>query len=502
MKRLVLIILNLLILSAATAQIPYELKNRWWEGYLAEAGLPLNISMQNALSDWSDINAEAARSVASLLAQYSGMPSDSIINDLTPVFYSPSQTKQPFPATDFSFANDTLRMVLGDLGVKMTLAYNRKDNTFAGTFRQGMMKTDITFTPCDTLSSFNRPQTPQPPYSFIGEQVTIRRKDKNDNEIVITGTLAIPTCPAPTKGGYPAAVLVSGSGQQNRDSELFLHKPFLVWAEELAKQGIATLRYDDRGTGGSTGDYTKATSYDYADDAEAVFDFLRKHEKIDAKHCGIVGHSEGGMIAPLVAARNKKVTFVVMLAGPGCKGSEVLYQQNEVLIRNQVEDPTLRAIALGCSRELFDVVPNTSEDAMSSTVMEILARHTRDISKEQARALGLHKGNAIMLAQQYNLPWMKTFMQIDPSVYLPKVKCPIMAVNGEKDSQVLSEPNIKAIQEHATSCPRLVCKTYPKLNHLFQECETGLSKEYIFIEQSVAPQVMDDVAKFIHSTHK
>ena len=224
-----------------SAQIPASWKDRWWEGLLEESMLPLNLTMQNALADWSKDNAESALTAIDALRVLAGVEGDSMLHEVYPVLYSPLQTEQSLQASSYSFNHDTLVFVQSAIGLKMTLVYDTADGSFSGTFRQGLNRANIRFTPCDTLSAFPRHQTPTPPYSFLAEQVTVSRTDREGRKVQLAGTLALPKGPVP-KGGFPAVVLISGSGQQNRDEELFLHKPYLVWAEYLAQQGIASFR--------------------------------------------------------------------------------------------------------------------------------------------------------------------------------------------------------------------------------------------------------------------
>lgn len=499
MKRLLLVSLFTLILSASFAQIPPEWKNRWWEGVLEEASLPINLCMQNLFSEWKTKNAESTENALNIIKQMTGQSGDHLLTDLYPVLYSPMQTPQPFQADDdFSFVNDTLRLSIPGLGVKMTLVYSHKDSTFTGTFRQGMSRFDIRLTPCDTMTTFNRPQTPEPPYAFRAEQVVVKHKDKKGNEVELAGTLAIPTIAASGEKGYPAVVLVSGSGQQNRDEEVYLHKPFLILANELAKQGIATLRYDDRGVGGSKGEVATATTWDFADDAEAMFNYLRKRPEVDSRQVGILGHSEGGAIAPIIAARNRKVAFVVMMAGPGYSGSEVLIQQNGAIMRAQGVDERLCKIRMECIKEIFSIASATPDEEMQKKVASIIDRHAASLTKEEQKQISLRHTDSYVWAQQLNHPWIRAFLQIDPATYLPKVKCPILALNGVLDCQVTAE-NIERINMLCLNNKNVQTGLLAGLNHFFQKCTTGSPSESLFIEQTIDPEVPERIAGFILS---
>lgn len=406
--------------------------------------------------------------------------------------YSPLQTSDPIPVSKWSLHNDTLRLECSSIGFKATLT--KRDSNWTGTWRQGLLKEAITFYPADTLYQLRRPQTPQPPYRFDEETITADYTDSQGNAVHLEGTLSYPK----GAGSYPTFVLVSGSGQQNRDEETFFHKPFLVLADYLASRGIAVLRYDDRGVGASTGPLDSADTYLFAEDAEAMFNALKNNPHVDPARLGIGGHSEGGAIAPMVAARNKGVKFVVMLAGQGCTGQEVLVQQNEALYRAKGVSDSLVAIRTACMREIFMSAVETRPAASRLTVKDyqaIIAKYISGLTKEQIDSIDLKKGIAYALKQQLDTRWMQTFLRLDPAEYLPKVKCKILALNGWKDCQVLCEPNQNRIEELTGG--RAVCNQLRWLNHLFQHCKTGSPDEYMLIEETFDFDTMESIADWI-----
>ena len=234
------------------------------------------------------------------MSQKTGLALCIHLTDSTASLYSPMQSTDPIPVSKMSLDGDKLTLECKNIGLKINLT--RRDSTFVGYWKQGFLKEDITFYPTDTLFQLRRPQTPQPPYRFNEETVTADYTDSQGNKVHLEGTLSVPQGPAKR---YPCLVLVSGSGQQNRDEEIMQHKPFLVIADYLACRGIAVLRYDDRGVGASTGPIDSADTRLFAKDAEAMFNAVRTNNNVDAKHLGIGGHSEGGAIAPMVAARKR-----------------------------------------------------------------------------------------------------------------------------------------------------------------------------------------------------
>jgi pimeloyl-ACP methyl ester carboxylesterase len=418
------------------------------------------------------------------MSQKTGLALCIHLADSSAALYSPMQSADPIPVSSWSLEGNNLSLECKSIGLKMNLT--RRDSTFVGYWKQAFLKEDITFYPTDTLFQLRRPQTPQPPYRFDEETVTADYTDSQGNQVHLEGALTYP------KGGgkYPTLVLVSGSGQQNRDEEIFQHKPFLVLADYLASRGIAVLRYDDRGMGASTGPLDSVDTRLFAEDAEAMFNALKGNPHVDPNRLGIGGHSEGGAIAPMVAARNKKVKFVVMLAGQGCTGGDVMLQQNEAIFRARGLSESLLAIRTACMRELFSMPAGSSQKDYKA----VLARHTAGLTKEQVDSVGFGRGTAAAIKEQLDSRWMQTFLTLDPATYLPKVNCPVLALNGSKDTQVLPHPNQQRIKQ---LCPKADCRTLTDLNHLFQHCTTGSPDEYILIEETFAPEAMQAVAEWI-----
>lgn len=429
------------------------------------------------------------------LSQKTGLVLSLHLTDTAVSLYSPLQSAAPIPVSQWDFSGDTLSIHCKGIGLKALLT--RRDSTLVGYWKQGLLKEDITFYPTDTLFALKRPQTPQPPYAFEEQTIVADYTDSQGNPVHLEGTLTYPRTdnPSPRADGvsrrpFPTMVLVSGSGQQNRDEELFQHRPFLVLADYLARRGIAVLRYDDRGVGASSGPLDSADTRLFAEDAEAMLRALKGNPHVDPARLGIGGHSEGGAIAPLVAARNKEVKYVVMLAGQGHTGLDVMLQQNEAIFRATGLSERLLAIRMACMRELFDL-PVSSRQKDYKAVID---RHTAGLDKAAVDSIGLGRGSAANMKQQLQSRWMQTFLTLDPAEYLPKVKVPVLALNGTKDCQVVAQPNLQRIK---TLCPQADCRPMPGLNHLFQHCTTGGTDEYLLIEETFAPEAMQAISDFI-----
>ncbi|MBR1765455.1 MAG: alpha/beta hydrolase [Bacteroidales bacterium] len=443
------------VLAAIAVAICPLCHAQWWQAYSEKTGLVLSLHMADSAAE----------------------------------IYSPLQTADPLSVSQWHLGGDTLTINCKNIGFKTVL--HRREEGWNGYWKQGMVRETIVFGPADTLFQPRRPQTPQPPYSFVEETIATDYVDSHGDSIHLEGTLTLPQGHDPSRHTrYPCLMLVSGSGQQNRDEELFAHRPFLVLADYLAHYGIATFRYDDRGAGASTGPLDSATTLLFAEDAEALFNVLTFHPHIDRNLLGIGGHSEGGAIAPMIAARNKNVKFVVMLAGQGCTGLEVMVQQNEALFRSRGVSARLCKVRGACMHELLSLPAG----ATVKDYQAVIARHTEGLAKTEADSIGLAKGMAYTLKQQIALPWMQTFLHLDPARYLPKVKVPVLALGGSRDCQVVSTPNLQRIKELSPKAE--VCEL-SGLNHLFQHCQTGTPSEYIFIEETFAEEAMKLIKDYI-----
>ena len=329
------------------------------------------------------------------------------------------------------------------------------------TFRQMGRELPLTLKPGDIVRQ--RPQTPQPPYPYATREVTF----KNDAaHATLAGTLTLPADFEAQKS-RPVVLMVTGSGLQNRDEEIFDHKPFAVIADYLARHGIASLRYDDRGFGQSTGEVANATTADFAEDAEAGILFLRSmnfsekngrktREKPLFSKVGILGHSEGGSVAFMLGAK-QAVDFIVTLAAPGIKGDTLLVEQTNALLE--------------------------------------LSGQPAKMTLKQMR---------LTMAMQETNPWYEFFTEYDPAADIAATRCPVFAINGSLDKQVLPESNLNAIREiltaqnsHSTLHTSHSTKIYPSLNHLFQHAKTGATTEYNSIEETISEEVLRDIAEWI-----
>jgi len=342
-------------------------------------------------------------------------------------------------------------------------------------------------------STLNRPQTPTPPFYYEIEEVTFQNiKDS----ITLAGTLTFPS----EGSNFPAAVLISGSGPQNRNEEIMGHKLFWVLADFLTKQGIAVLRYDDRGTAASTGSFEEALTEDFATDVEAAVNFLKTRPEINKKAIGLIGHSEGGVIAPMVASnRQDDISFVVMLAGVTIPGHTLMKLQKELSLRAMGSSENYIEQELLFDTELMQLITTTPLENLAEG-LEIFTREYLNEHPEFAKSRGMQVETYIStIVSSYASPWFYNFINYDPKNALKNTKCPIFALNGTNDTQVPAQENLDVLEQLKADFPekQIITKAYPKLNHLFQESITGSVFEYGRTEQTIAPYVLVAISGWI-----
>lgn len=343
----------------------------------------------------------------------------------------------------------------------------------------------------------NRPQTPKPPFPY--EQREVKYENPSDHT-QLAGTLTIPE----GKGPHPAVILITGSGAQDRDETIFGHKPFFVIADHLTRNGIAVLRVDDRGVGGSSRGPANPTSVDFAGDVRAGIAYLKKQAEIDGRRIGLLGHSEGGIIAPLVASGSNDVACIVMLAGTGVPGGQVLRAQNEAAFRAAGASPDqVRAVV-----DAYDVVIKCLADGADETALQAAVRElivAQLAAQPQLAPKKFSKEEFDVMAQQgvaqFSNAWMRWFIVHDPRETLRQVKCPVLALNGSLDLQVLAKENLPVIEQAARAGGNtdVTARELPGLNHLFQEARLGTVAEYGAISQTISPKALEEVTAWLRA---
>ena len=351
---------------------------------------------------------------------------------------SPDQSVKGIPAQIVFESSDSISIRISNLGIE----YNGKFNgdMICGVYSQLGLELDLDLK--NEQIVYYRPQNPLPPYPYTTEEIEFVNDEAN---ATLSGTITYPV-------GYiqgkkvPVIVMVTGSGPQNRDSEIYEHKPFLIIADYLARNGYATLRYDDRCVGKSTGRFQAETTKEVAKDAAHAVKYLRDTKKFS--EIGVLGHSEGGNVAFMLGA-DKLIDFAITMAGVGVQGDECLYQQGIAIAKQSGQEYQL--------------------------------------TKEQLREYLIGTMS----------PWYEFFLDYDPASDISKTTCPVLVMNGERDLQVIASSNVEAIKGNLSKNKKSQVKIYPGLNHLFQECTTGLPTEYINIEQTISPIVLEDIAAWL-----
>jgi uncharacterized protein len=409
---------------------------------------------------------------------------------------SPDQGAKGIPIESVIIKDGEVTFKIESIGASYTARFLLGKDVLDGQFKQGpaVLPLIMDKKPLETKQA-NRPQTPKAPFAYDVEEVVVHNAKA---DIDLAGSLTLPK----DRKIRAAAIMITGSGGQDRDETLFGHKPFLVIADHLTKQGYAVLRMDDRGMGGSSGSMETSTSADFVTDIEAAMNFLQKRSDIPKNKIGLIGHSEGGMIAPMVAAQRDDVAFVIMLAGPGIKIVDLYAQQRELVFSTMglPSDSVQKITRL--DRIAFDKI---NQLPLGAGPDESLLK----IGKSIFAAAGAPDGEAQVnqaqeLMKVWTSPWFRYFLQFDPAPYLAKTKTPILAINGELDIQVTAKENLAGIKKtlEKASHPDFETKAYPQLNHLFQTAKTGAITEYAQIEQTMATIVLDDMAKWLNKRFK
>lgn len=403
---------------------------------------------------------------------------------------SPKQGVKGIPVDEVTFITKKLTVEVKAAGIKYEGEW-KTDTEITGNFIQGTFSAPMNLT--KGVVEIIKPQEPAKPYPYYSEDVQFTNAKEN---ISFAGTLTLPK----KEGKFPVVVLISGSGQQNRDSEILGHKPFLIISDYLTRNGIAVLRYDDRGAGKSKGDPTLSTSADFANDARAAIEYLRTRKEINSNKIGIIGHSEGGMIAPMIAANDKNIAFIILLAGTGVAGDVLLVDQNyEVGKLNGLNEEQLNEAKVS-NKNIYGIVK--AEGSLDEVKKNLTAFFESEISKipEAERPSKMEIETSIK--QQVDgiaTPWLRYFLSYDPKVNLKKVKCPVLVLNGEKDIQVTSKLNtqaiVNALKEGGNKNVKL--QIFPGLNHLFQHCTTCNVAEYGQLDETFSPEVLKTMSDWI-----
>lgn len=415
----------------------------------------------------------------------------------------PLQGAKDLPLKESTTEGASLRFTLAPPGApeaawaKFDLTIADDGNTASGQLHQVGQQFPVSMTriTAEDVASAGpkRPQTPKPPFPYEERDA---RFATADGTITIAGTLTVPNGAGP----HPALILLTGSGPQDRNESLLGHQPFLVLADHLSRHGFAVLRCDDRGVGGSTGSVALATSDDFASDTLAAIDFLKAQPGIDPARLGLIGHSEGGIVAPIVASRSRDVRFIVLLAGTGLPGKDILRLQSDALLRaaGAKDEEALAAADSAHAAAMNAVLNSAPREEVKAKIAELAALQ----SKAAGNPVPDDATMAQLIEQQYawlTSPWMLSFLALDPREALRKVSVPVLAIIGERDLQVPAKDNLPEIEAalKAAGNADATVRMLPGLNHLFQAAQTGAIDEYAQIEETINPAALDLVTAWL-----
>ena len=364
------------------------------------------------------------------------------------------------------------------------------DSSYKGFWVQGGKTSPLNIFQMETQIIRKRPQEPKPPFPYKSKEITFVNSKA---AISFAATLTIPE----GKGPFPCTILITGSGPQNRDEEIKGNKPFLVLADHFTRNGIAVLRYDKRGVGDSGGDFSTATIFDFADDVSAAVEYIKTLDGFSS--IGLVGHSEGGLIAPIVANKNNNIDFIVLMAGPGLTGKEILELQSSLIIKQMGISSKGLEVYKKTQSTMLQIVVNTKNNEETLKKLSVASKIYSELSEEDQYIIGYdperYDDNLKVLVS----PWMRTFLSFDPRSELEKVKTPVLAIIGEKDMQVPPQENLSEISAALIRGGNMDHEIHElkNLNHLFQTCETGAPAEYIEIEETFNVEAMNIITKWI-----
>lgn len=413
----------------------------------------------------------------------------------------PIQGVKDFEAQVCKIENDSLLVQYSFMNIvaKVKLSLTDKD-TLRGTWQQGKITRDITFRQVDEIEKILRPQTPEPPFNYINDTLFFSNPE---DSVQLHAILSMPISP---QKQYPAVVLVSGSGPSDWDQTILDHKSFWVIADYLSSRGVAVLRYHDRGVSTSGGNHTAATSLDLALDAVYAVEYLRSRPEIHPDKVGIVGHSEGGMIAPISYSMNQKIGFIVSLAGPGEDITRLMIKQN-MLAYDSTAMPTQQYHKI--NRFYNDAISLIAQDVPTESLYQPLQglcnQLYQDVDIEYFPSTTKTKEQMYMqLIQARFIPWYNYFFRIKPREYWSQVHCPVLALNGSEDIQVTAIDNIREITNALNTAgnDQLTSHVFEGLNHLFQQCNTCEVSEYGYLTTTIETEVLEKMSNWILDINK
>ncbi|MFZ2146716.1 MAG: alpha/beta fold hydrolase [Sedimentisphaerales bacterium] len=411
---------------------------------------------------------------------------------LTATMDSPDQGAENIPVNKVTFENG--RLYLESKVVQGTYdGQIKEDGSIEGKWQQSGFSIPLVLKQVEEAPKLHRPQEPKKPYPYIEEEVIYENEKAG---IKLAGTFTFPR----SEGPFPAVILITGSGGQDRNETVFGHRPFLVLADYLTRKGIAVLRVDDRGVGGSTGNLLESTSGDFAGDVLVGVKYLKGRKEVNPKEIGLIGHSEGGIVAPIAAAQSSDVAFIVLMAGTGLTGEEILHLQNDFILKAVGASDKVLAMHRAALEQIFDVLKHEKDNAVAEKeIRKIMTDTLAKLSEKEKEALGASEATIEIQLKMLLSRWFRFFLTYDPKPTLMKVKCPVLAINGQLDLQVPPKENLSAIEEALKTGgnTNYTIRELPKHNHLFQRAQTGTISEYAKIEETISPIALESISQWI-----
>lgn len=406
---------------------------------------------------------------------------------------SPDQGAKDIDLDIVLFDNNKLVIEIKKAMIKYEAELSEDGKELTGTFRQGGYNFPLNMECIKEAPKIIRPQEPKKPYPYLEEEVSLENQSAN---VKLAGTLTLPE----QGGPFPAVVLITGSGAQDRNEEVFGHRPFLILADHLTRNGIAVLRMDDRGVDGSTGDIDESTSEDFARDILTGVAYLKNRKGIDPKKIGLVGHSEGGLIAPIAASQSEDVAFIVMMAGPGLSGEEILYlQSRQIAQASGVPEEDIEK-NMKTQGKIYSLLKSGKPDEVTKEKLHtmFLEDYNR-MTEEEKKKIGDPEESFELQVKRVTSKWFRFFLGYDPALTLRKLRCPVLAIIGEKDLQVSAKENLAAIEKALKEGGNghFTVKELPGLNHLFQKAQTGSPSEYSKITETINPAALNLISGWI-----
>lgn len=400
---------------------------------------------------------------------------------------SPDQGAYGFKIEKGTFVSNEIHLNDSKTGMSYT-GILKNDSLIEGKFHQNGMEFPLNLTKGNAVKKTAKPQEPIPPFAYISEEVTFKN---HKDGITLAGTLTLPK----GKGRYPAIILISGSGPNDRNEEIMGHKPFWVLSDFLTQNGFAVLRYDKRGVKESEGNFNQALIKDFAEDASAAYAYLKTRKEIDPKKIGLLGHSEGGLVAQINASQHNEIPFIILMASPGIHGDELMILQKYTIEKAMGVPEFSLQVNSKLFAEIYQILkkPTTTEVAQK----ELKAYFETSSYTKNAPESAL-EGFYELIENK----WFREFLAFQPEEYLAKIKSKTFVLNGKKDLQVPWKENTSAIMENLPQKTKSTLITYENLNHMFQTSDTGLPTEYGKIEETIAPQVMEDIVNWLQKNIK